>query len=140
MGLVIAGDLGWFHESIVKKINESESVILTGKFETKDLPGLLAGAEAFILPSLYEGFGMTALEAMACGVPVIAADNSSLSEIIGENGLLFDENDSQDLERVLRELLKNNKLKDDLKNKGLARAAEFSWKKCAQETLDWLIE
>jgi glycosyltransferase involved in cell wall biosynthesis len=138
IGLVIAGDLGWLHENITKKIQETENATLTGKFSTEDLPALLSGAEAFVLPSLYEGFGMTALEAMACGVPVIASNNSSLKEIIGENGLLFEAKDPKDLAGVLRELLKNCKLKDDLRSKGFQRAGEFSWEKCAKETLAWL--
>jgi glycosyltransferase involved in cell wall biosynthesis len=138
IGLVIAGDFGWLHENIVKKIQETENVTLTGKFKTSELPALLSGSEAFILPSLYEGFGMTALEAMACGTPVIAANNSSLREIIGESGLMFGANDPRELESMLREFLKNYKLKNDLRRKGLKRVNEFSWEKCAKETLAWI--
>ncbi|OGI26436.1 MAG: hypothetical protein A3J76_00560 [Candidatus Moranbacteria bacterium RBG_13_45_13] len=138
VGLVIAGDLGWLYDDTVSKIEKAENVFATGKFETEDLPALLRGAEAFVLPSLYEGFGLPLIEAMACGVPVIAADNSSLSEIVGESGLLFKAKNADSLTEALRKLLENSKLQDDLRKKGLERVKDFSWEKCAKETLEWL--
>jgi glycosyltransferase involved in cell wall biosynthesis len=136
--LAIAGDLGWMYELILRKIKSSEGVLYLGKFETKDLPALMRGAEAFVLPSLYEGFGLPALEAMACGVPVVAADNSSLSEILGGAGVLYKPNNPEMLANALREVLGNAALKDRMKEKGLERAKDFSWEKCARETLEWL--
>jgi glycosyltransferase involved in cell wall biosynthesis len=138
IGLVIAGDFGWLYKDVVEKARNQKNVTVIGKFETKDLPALVSGATAFVLPSLYEGFGLPILEAMACGVPVIAADNSSLSELVGEGGLLFEACSSEKLAETLKKLLKDDKLKNDLRTKGLERANQFSWEKCAKETLDWL--
>ncbi|MDI6777809.1 MAG: glycosyltransferase family 1 protein [Patescibacteria group bacterium] len=137
-GLVIAGDLGWLYDDTVSKIKKTKNVFATGKFETKDLPALLRGAEAFVLPSLYEGFGLPAIEAMACGTPVIAANNSSISEITGGAGLLFDAYKSEGLAGTLKKILESAKLRDDLRKKGLERVKDFSWEKCANETLEWL--
>ena len=136
--LAIAGDLGWQYGPILEKIKSTEGVIYLGKFRTKDLPALLRGAEAFVLPSLYEGFGLPAVEAMACGVPVIAANNSSLGEILRESGLLYKPNNPIELAKSLREVLENATLKNQLKERGLERVKDFSWDKCARETLDWL--
>ena len=138
MKLAIAGDLGWQYGPILEKIKSTEGVIYLGKFRTKDLPALLRGAEAFVLPSLYEGFGLPAVEAMACGVPVIAANNSSLGEILRESGLLYKPNNPIELAKSLREVLENATLKNQLKERGLERVKDFSWDKCARETLDWL--
>jgi glycosyltransferase involved in cell wall biosynthesis len=143
--LAIAGDLGWLYKPILEKIKSAEGVIYLGKFKAKDLPALLRGAEAFVLPSLYEGFGLPALEAMACGVPVVAADNSSLSEIVGDAGILFNaySNDesvspADKLAEALKKILESDKLRDDLRKRGLERVKNFGWEKCARETLEWL--
>jgi len=138
--LVIAGDLGWLYEPILKKIKSTEGVIYAGRFKTEDLPALLRGAQVFVLPSLYEGFGLPVLEAMACGTPVIVADNSSIAEVAGEAGLLFDAYSSQNLAGSLKKILENDKLRYDLRKKGLERVKSFSWEKCARETLEWLIK
>lgn len=138
LGLVIAGETGWLYDNIVGRIDKTENVMAIGKFETKELPGLLSGAEVFVLPSFYEGFGLPAIEAMACGVPVAAAKNSSLAELVGENGMLFDPYSSENLSKSLLEILENDKLKNALKEKGLERAKIFKWEKCAKETLEWL--
>jgi len=136
--LVVAGDLGWLYLPILEKIKSTEGVIYAGKFKTKDLPALMRSAEVFVLPSLYEGFGLPAIEAMACGVPVVAADNSSLSEIVGQSGILYQPNNAARLAKALREILENSTLQNRLREKGLERARDFSWEKCAKETLEWL--
>ncbi len=136
--LVIAGDLGWLFEDFIKRVKDNSNIVVTGKFETKDLPALLKGAQVFVLPSLYEGFGLPVLEAMACGTPVVAANNSSLAEIVGRAGILFDAYSSQNLTGVLRRILKDDNLRDELRIRGLERAKDFSWEKCAHETLEWL--
>ncbi len=139
VGLVIAGDLGWLYDDIVSKIKKTENVYAMGKFETEDLGALIKGAGVFVLPSLYEGFGLPLIEAMACGTPVLAADNSSLSEIVSDAGVLFDPCSRDSLAEALRKILESDKLRDDLRRKGLSRAKDFSWEKCARETLEWLI-
>jgi glycosyltransferase involved in cell wall biosynthesis len=140
LGLVIAGSSGWLAENIVEKIKKTPGVIMAENFKTKDLPALISGAEIFVLPSLYEGFGLPALEAMACGTPVIAADNSSFQEIVGLNGLLYKAKNVSDLVEGLLKILENDKLRSSLREKGLGRAKQFSWEKCARETLKWLKE
>jgi len=138
LGLVIAGCSGWLAESLVEKIKSAPGATMTGKFETRDLPALLAGAEIFVLPSLYEGFGLPVVEAMACGTPVIAADNSSLKEIAGGAALLFESKNAHQLADKMRQVLEDENLKNSLRKKGLERVKNFSWSKCAQETLEWL--
>jgi glycosyltransferase involved in cell wall biosynthesis len=138
LGLVIAGDLGWMYEDFLTRTKNVAGITVTEKFKTEDLPALLSGAQAFVLPSLYEGFGMPALEAMACGVPVIAADNSSLGEILKGSGVLYKPNNANELAKSLRQVLGNATLQNQLKEKGLERARQFSWEKSARETLEWL--
>jgi len=138
LSLVIAGSPGWMAENIVEKIKKTPGAIMTGKFETQDLPGLVSGAEAFVSPSLYEGFGLPVLEAMACGTPVAVADNSSLREVAQDAGCYFDAYSSEKMAEVLSEILKSDKLRNTLREKGLERAKHFSWEKCAKETLGWL--
>ena len=140
LNLVIAGSEGWLAGPIVEKIKNTPGAIMTGKFETKDLPSLIAGATAFVLPSLYEGFGLPVLEAMACGTPVVAADNSSLKEITGTSGLMFQAKNIEQLAQVLQSILEDNQLKSALREKGLERVKSFSWEKCAKETLEWIRE
>jgi len=138
LGLVIAGSPGWLSENVIEKIQKTPGVITTGKFETNDLPALIAGAQVFVLPSLYEGFGLPVLEAMACGTPVAAADNSSLREIAQDAGMLFEPSSSEKIAKALQQILENENLQDNLRKKGLERAKYFSWDKCAKETLDWI--
>jgi glycosyltransferase involved in cell wall biosynthesis len=136
--LVIAGSSGWLSDNIIEKIKKTADVIMTGKFETEDLPALLAGAEVFVLPSFYEGFGLPIIEAMACGTPVVAADNSSISEIAGDSALLFNPKSADNLAKILRDILENENLRNNLRKKGLERVKDFNWEKCARETLEWL--
>jgi glycosyltransferase involved in cell wall biosynthesis len=138
LNLVIAGSEGWLAEDIVEKIKKTPGAMMTGKFETADLPALIAGAEVFVLPSLYEGFGLPVLEAMACGTPVAVADNSSLSEVAGNAGMLFDACSSQKIAEVIQKILDYDQLQNELRKKGLDRAKDFSWEKCTRETLEWI--
>lgn len=92
-------------------------------------------AAVFIFPSLYEGFGMPPLEAMACGCPVICSNAASLPEVVDDAGLLFNPTDIIELSEKIRQILENESLRNELKQKGLAQAQKFSWDKCAKETI-----
>ena len=110
-------------------------VILTGYVEDPSLAPLYSGALAFVFPSLAEGFGLPPLEAMQCGVPVISSDSTSLPEIVGDAGLLIDPEDEDALCAAMRRVLHEAVLRDDLSRRGLARASEFSWERCAEDHL-----
>lgn len=138
LGLVIAGSPGWLADEIVKKIKKIPDTVMTGKFETEDLATILAKAEIFVLPSLYEGFGLPILEAMACGVPVIAADNSSLGEVVGNAGQLFQSKNAKQLAEILQKTLEDENLRNKFRRIGFEWVKNFSWEKCAKETLVWL--
>ena len=109
-----------------------ERVIFLGYVPEIDLPGLYAGAMAFILPSFDEGFGLPILEAMACSTPVIAANTGALPETVGDAGLLFDPQDPFALAQTLETCLENPSLRQSLIEKGTQRAASFSWKHSAE--------
>ena len=136
--LVIAGKRGWLSESIERRAAElgiAERVRFTGYVADEDLPALLSGALAYVLPSLYEGFGMPVLEAMACGAPVLASNTSSLPEVAADAALLVDPMDTAALANGLARLAADAELRTELRARGLARAAGFTWDRCAEETL-----
>jgi len=136
--LVIAGGKGWKYEAVyktVKELNLSKSVLFLGYVPDEDLPKLYNAADLFVYPSLYEGFGLPPLEAMACGCPVITSNTSSLPEVVGDAGIMVDPYDVVKMANVLHEVLSNEGLREDMIKKCLERARMFSWKKCAEETL-----
>ena len=118
---------------------DSPAVRFTGYIADADLPALLSGALAFVFPSLYEGFGMPLLEAMACGTPVLASSTSALPEIAGDAALLIDPEDTAAIAAGMERLASDAGLRADLRVRGLARAAQFTWERCAQETLAVLL-
>ncbi|NIM91039.1 MAG: glycosyltransferase [Candidatus Aminicenantes bacterium] len=135
--LVISGRKGWLYKEIMEKIKHSpfsQDIIFTDFVDDQDLPYLFSGAEMFLYPSLYEGFGLPVLEAMACGTPVIASNLSSLPEITGEAGILVDPMNIEEIALAMEELSEDRKLQEELRKKGLERAKLFSWEKAAQET------
>ncbi len=141
--LVLAGEEAWLFDDLKKQIKTSvwsRDIILTGKFETPDLPYLLWGADTFIFPSLYEGFGIPVLEAMACGTPVIVAKNSSLVEVAGDAGLYFDARRVDELATLIKDLNHSPEKKAELIRKGLIWCQRFSWDKTAEETYNCLME
>jgi glycosyltransferase involved in cell wall biosynthesis len=143
--LVIAGKHGWLTSEIERQStqlfgSDSPAVRFTGYIADADLPALLSGALAFVFPSLYEGFGMPLLEAMACATPVLASATSSLPEIAGDAALLIDPEDTAAIADGMARLASDTVLRDDLRARGLARAAQFTWERCAQETLAVLLK
>lgn len=142
INLVIAGKMGWLYDRIVDEVNKNNSNIkLVGYVEDKDLPFLYKEARCFVLPSLYEGFGIPAVEAMAVGCPVIVSNVSSLPEIVEDAGIAIDPIDTKSIKEGIERALN---LKEEEKNiliaKGLQRAKLFSWEKCAEDTLKILKE
>jgi glycosyltransferase involved in cell wall biosynthesis len=119
----------------MKALGLENAIRFLGPVPEEDLPALYAGAALFVFPSLYEGFGLPVLEAMACGVPVACSDISSLLEVCGDAALYFDPGDVEAIAEVLCSAMTNPDLRATLQERGLARAAQFSWKRTAGETL-----
>ena len=135
--LVIVGGKGWkFAEvfDLIKILKLKDDVIFTDYVPDNDLVKFYNTADLFVYPSLYEGFGLPPLEAMACGCPVITSNISSLPEVVGDAGLMIDPNDVVSLTESMHEILTNEGLKEDYINKSLERAKMFSWKKTAEKT------
>lgn len=133
--LVLAGKIGWLAEetlAVIKSSPDAAEIVMTGYVDEETRAALYAHAEVFVLPSLYEGFGVPVLEAMASGCPVAAADNSSLPEVVGKAGLLFNASDPQDIADKVSQIRQNRAA---WVKKGLAQAKKFSWDKCAKETI-----
>jgi alpha-1,3-rhamnosyl/mannosyltransferase len=112
-----------------------ESVVFLGPVVEKDLPALYSGAELFVFPSLYEGFGLPVIEAMACGVPVACSNTSSLPEVAGQAAVLFDPLDVDAMAAAILEVLDDADRRAELARRSLERAAQFSWERTAQQTL-----
>lgn len=137
--LVIAGSsVGNYGQHLLKMINElglGERVIMTGFIPQDDLPLLLSNSTIFIYLSIYEGFGLSVVEAMACGAPVITSNVSSLPEVAGDAAILVDPYNVEQIADSMETLLYDYKLRETLKAKSLNRAKQFSWEKTAQSTL-----
>ncbi len=130
--LVISGKKGWLYDTIFERVNVLDlgnDVIFTGYVDENDVPVLMKGAFAFVFPSLYEGFGLPPLEAMACGTPVIASNAASLPEVVGDAGLLIDPYSVESISKALECLLMDPSLQSELADKGLKRAVMFTWEK-----------
>lgn len=136
--LVIAGGKGWLYESFfaeLRALGLERQVQLLGYVPDEDLPALLNCAAGFAYPSVFEGFGLPPLEAMACGTPVIVSNASSLPEVVGDAGLLLPPTDVQAWVEALRRVLNDNAFHAELRARGLHRAKQFTWEKAARETL-----
>lgn len=120
---------------LIHDLELSQDVVFTGHVAEEDLPAYYSGAECFILPSFYEGFGFPPLEAMACGCPVIVSNVASLPELVGDAAMLIDPHDITSMAKALYLILSDECLKKNLISKGLERARHFSWEKAARETL-----
>ena len=137
--LVLAGKRGWLaseYHQIMKDLGLSKDVVFTGYVIGDELVPLFAGAEFFVMPSLYEGFGMTVLEAFATKTPAILSDVASLPEIAGEAALFVNPLDTTELAAALGKFANDKELRESYIEKGLIQAGKFNWEKTAQETLD----
>jgi glycosyltransferase involved in cell wall biosynthesis len=143
LSLVIVGKKGWLYEEILdtpKKFGVEDLVTFLDFVPDEDLPSLYKHAEFFILPSLYEGFGLPVLEAMSYGCPVITSNVSSLPEAAGDAALYVDPTDIVDIEKKMQKLLSDKSLRAKLIEKGHEQVKKFSWEKTAKQTLDVLQE
>jgi glycosyltransferase involved in cell wall biosynthesis len=137
--LVLIGMTGWHNSALETQLApmiRSGEVRQLGYLSRSDLATLIAGALTLIYPSVYEGFGLPPLEAMACGVPVIASDVSSIPEVVGDTGLLINPHDAQALAQAIQLLVTDTANRDALAKKALSRSKNFTWDNCVKQTLD----
>jgi glycosyltransferase involved in cell wall biosynthesis len=135
--LVLCGGRGWLDEGVFKLVEElglQNHVRFTGYVDDIDLPALYSAAAVFVYPSLYEGFGLPPLEAMACGTPVITSNSSSLPEVVGKAGLMHDPYNYRALTECIIRLFDDVSTYDHFKQAGLEQASHFSWERVARET------
>ncbi|NOZ27369.1 MAG: glycosyltransferase family 4 protein [Chloroflexi bacterium] len=136
--LILGGAKGWYYEQIFSRVQElgiTDRVRFPGYIPSAELPDWYRAAEVFLYPSLYEGFGLPPLEAMACGTPVITSNTSSLPEVVGDAALKVDPHDVEAIAEALARLLEDADLRRQLREAGLERARLFSWERTARETI-----
>jgi glycosyltransferase involved in cell wall biosynthesis len=139
VGLVVAGAKGWLYEEFFARIRErglTSHVTLTGHVDDRDLPALFNAAEVFAYPSVYEGFGLPPLEALACGTPVLCSNASSLPEVVGEAGILIPPKDVDAWVHALDTILDDDGSRRELRRLGPERARAFTWDAAARRTLE----
>ena len=120
----------------IKDLDLEGDIVFTDMVPDEDLPALYSAANVYVFPSLYEGFGLPPLEAMACGTPVAASKAACIPEVCGEgNAVFFDPYDPSDISNAVLKIWINEKLQEELTEKGLARVKDFSWRKMAREIL-----
>ena len=137
--LVIVGKKGWKYKQIEETLNLyklREDVIFTGYLDESDLHKVYALAKVFVFPSLYEGFGIPPLEAMASGCPVVASNVASLPEVVGEAGLLIEPQNSLKLAEAVSELISNESMREMFISRGYEQIKKFSWSESAKTALE----
>ena len=136
--LVLVGDRGWHNEALLQRIESLRAqgeLHWPGYVSEQDLPSLYAGAAGFAYPSLYEGFGLPVLEAMASGVPVLTSNRASLPEVAGDAAMFVDPEDVADIARSLERLLTDAGWREGAAQRGLARSRAFTWEACVDRTV-----
>ena len=136
--LVIAGGHGWGYKDVkatCEALRLTDRVVFTGFVDEDDMPDLYRGAMLFVYPSLYEGFGLPIVEAMACGVPVITSNVASIPEVAGEAAILVEPRQPEALAAAMASVLGDAQLQDTLRQRGLERASQFSWERVARQLL-----
>ena len=134
--LLIAGGRGWLYQDIFAEAEKhGDRVRPLGFVDDADLPAMYRNAVLFAFPSLYEGFGLPVLEAMACGVPVVCSNASSLPEVAGDAALLVNPHDTNELAEAMARVLEDADLRQAMVARGLAQAAQFTWERAARQLL-----
>jgi glycosyltransferase involved in cell wall biosynthesis len=136
--LVVVGSRGWLYEGFFRRLEElqlGDAVLLPGYVPDADLPAVYSAARVFVLPSLYEGFGLSVLEAMACGTAVVCSRTSSLPEVGGDAVRYFDPTDVEEMAEAIGAVWHDEALRMEMSRRGLAQAARFSWRRTAEETM-----
>ena len=136
--LVLVGMSGWHTSALEKQMAPlvaAGEIRQLGYLEREDLAAIIAGATTLVYPSIYEGFGLPPLEAMTCGVPVIASNVSSLPEVVGDSGLLVNPHDIDDIAKAMETMITVPEIRAVSAQKALARSAEFSWDSCVDQTM-----
>lgn len=131
--LVIGGARGWLCEGIYQSAEAERDIRFIGYVADGDVPALMCGAEAFCFVSLYEGFGMPVLEAMACGTPVLTSDSSAMAEVAGDAAVKVDPLETGQISAALAELCRNGGLREECRRRGLERAKAYSWESAARK-------
>jgi glycosyltransferase involved in cell wall biosynthesis len=137
--LFLIGGKGWQYDDIFARVEDldlSGEVRFVGYVSAAELPWWYNAADLFVYPSLYEGFGLPPLEAMACGTPVVSSAVSSLPEVVGSGGLLVDPTDTEALASAMEHLVTDRDTHDSMRTAGLAQAQTFSWREAARRTVD----
>jgi len=136
---VIGGKPGWLFEDIYQQAKQEDlagRVLFPGFVADEDLPALYSLADVFVFPSLYEGFGIPVLEAMACGTPVVTSNNSSLPEAAGSAALMVEATDATELAEAIAKVLNDNELRRRMIAAGYEQASRFTWQRSAQALLE----
>jgi glycosyltransferase involved in cell wall biosynthesis len=136
--LVVVGAKGWLYDEVFQQVDTlrlREHVRFLHHVPDADLPGLYAAARVLATPSFYEGFGLPALEAMACGTPVVVANRASLPEVVGDAGLFVDPDDTYDIADKLARVLSDTALRQSMQHHGFSQASRFTWERTARATL-----
>lgn len=137
--LVIVGGKGWKNEPLYQRVKElkiEDKLIFTGYVSDSDLPLFYNAATVFVYPSLYEGFGIPVIEAMACGVPVVTSNVSSLPEVAGDAAILVNPEDPEEIASAIHKIVTDKVLYESLREKGFSQASKFTWAACAKKTLE----
>ena len=136
--LVLAGPLGWHPEALMRELSLQGpgEIALTGSLASADLDALYRGADAFVYPSVYEGFGLPVVEAMARGIPTVTSNTSSVPEVTGDAALLVDPRSVREIAKALETICTDSELADRLAVRGRERAERFSWAETAKQTLE----
>ena len=137
--LILVGDANFGYDEVKYMIQEyllDDDVIMPGWIEENDMPYVYCASDGFVFPSLYEGFGIPLLQAMSCNVPIAASRATSIPEVVGGAALLFNPRDVEEIADSMGKIINDKPLRDDLAEQGRERVKDFSWEKCARETLE----